>query len=129
MINEKLIDSFLKNVEKECLIRGMKEIFNHLKIQSSYEYDNLIYNIIDIIGGCKLIFTQLLAINKIVGVEALKSDIEQYIYRPEEVDKDSIEITNIDNINHTLVIKYNRKDVQYANTDVVVYNKYLKNIK
>ena len=55
MINEKLIDSFLKNVEKECLIRGMKEIFNHLKIQSSYEYDNLIYDNIDIIGFYKLI--------------------------------------------------------------------------
>lgn len=123
MINEKLIDSFLKNVEKECLIRGMKEIFNHLKIQSSYEYDNLIYNIIDIIGGCKLITIDD------IDIEAVKSDIEQYIYRPEEVDKDSIEITNIDNINHTLVIKYNRKDVQYANTDVVIYNKYLKNIK
>lgn len=123
MINEKLIDSFLKNVEKEYLIRGMKEIFNHLKIQSSYEYDNLIYNIIDIIGGCKLITIDD------IDIEAVKSDIEQYIYRPEEVDKDSIEITNIDNINHTLVIKYNRKDVQYANTDVVIYNKYLKNIK
>ena len=123
MINEKLIDSFLKNVEIECLIIGMKEIFNHLKILSSYEYDNIIYNIIDIIGGCKLI-----TIGDI-DIEALKSDIEQYIYRPEEVDKDSIEIANIDNINHTLVIKYNRKDVKYANTDSVVYDKYLKNIK
>lgn len=123
MINEKLIDSFLKNVEKECLIRGMKEIFNHLKIQSSYEYDNLIYNIIDIIGGCKLITIDD------IDIEAVKSDIESFIYKPEEVDKDSIKIANVNNINHTLVINYNRKDVQYANTDVVVCDKYMKNIK
>lgn len=123
MINEKLIDSFLEHSPKDNLIKGMKQIFNHLKIQSSYEYDNIINNIIDIIGDCELITIDD------IDIEALKSDIEQYIYRPEEVDKDSIEIANIDNINHTLVIKYNRKDIQYANTDVVVYDKYLKNIK
>lgn len=123
MINEKLIDSFLKNVEKECLIRGMKEIFNHLKIQSSYEYDNLIYNIIDIIGGCKLITIDD------IDIEALKSDIESFVYKSDEVDKDSIKIINIDNINHTLVIEYKRNNVSYKNSDIAQYDKYLKNIK
>ena len=123
MINDKLIDVFLQNAEQEDLIRGIEEILNHFKIESEYRYEELVNNIVNIIGGDKLITI------KDIDINLIKDNIEAVTYRSEEVDKDSIEITNIDNINHTLVIRYNRKDVQYANTDVVVYDKYLKNIK
>ena len=36
MINDKLIDVFLQNAEQEDLIRGIKEIINHFKIDSEY---------------------------------------------------------------------------------------------
>ena len=38
MINDKLIDVFLQNAEQENLIRGIKEILNHFKIDSEYRY-------------------------------------------------------------------------------------------
>ena len=47
MINDKLIDVFLQNAEQEDLIRGIKEILNHFKIDSEYRYEELV-NISDI---------------------------------------------------------------------------------
>ena len=36
MINDKLIDTFLKNASKTDLIRGIKQIFNYL--ENDYRY-------------------------------------------------------------------------------------------
>ena len=49
MINDKLIDVFLQHAEQNDLIRGIKEIFNHLKIDSEYRYEEMVNNIINII--------------------------------------------------------------------------------
>ena len=54
MINDKLIDVFLQNAEQEDLIRGIKQILNHLKIENSYNYEEVLNNIVNIIGGDKL---------------------------------------------------------------------------
>ena len=53
MINEKLINMFLQNVEQEDLIRGVKELLNHLKIQSNYAFEKQVNNFINIVGGDK----------------------------------------------------------------------------
>ena len=123
MINDKLIDVFLQNAEQKDLIRGMKEIFNHFKLESEYRYEQLINNIINIIGGDKLITVDD------IDIELVKADISSFTYKSEEVDKDSIEISNIDNIDNTVKILYKRKNDDYKNNSVAEYTDYLKKVK
>lgn len=123
MINDKLIDVFLQHAEQNDLIRGIKEIFNHLRIDSEYRYEEMINNTINIIGGDKLITIEDIDINLI------KNNIETVTYRSEEVDKDSIEISDIDNIDRTVKFVYKRKGNDYKNNDKLDYTNYLKKVK
>lgn len=123
MINDKLIDVFLQNAEQEDLIRGIKEILNHFKIDSEYRYEELVNNIVNIIGGDKLITTEDIDINLI------KDNIDKVTYKSEEIDKDSIEISNIDHVDNTVKILYKRKGNDYKNNDRIQYTDYLKKVK
>lgn len=123
MINDKLIDVFLQNAEQEDLIRGIKEILNHFKIDSEYRYEELVNNIVNIIGGDKLPTIEDIDINLV------KDNVDNFTYKSEEVDKESIEISNIDNIDNTIKIVYKRKDNDYKNNDRIQYTDYLKKVK
>ena len=123
MINDKLIDVFLQNAEQEDLIRGIKEILNHFKIDSEYRYEELVNNIVNIIGGDKLITIEDIDINLI------KDNIDKVTYKSEEIDKDSIEISNIDHVDNTVKILYKRKGNDYKNNDMIQYTDYLKKVK
>ena len=123
MINDKLIDVFLQNAEQEDLIRGIKEILNHFKIDSEYRYEELVNNIVNIIGGDKLPTIEDIDINLI------KDNVDNFTYKSEEVDRESIEISNIDNIDNTIKIVYKRKDNDYKNNDRIQYTNYLKKVK
>ena len=123
MINDKLIDVFLQNAEQEDLIRGIKEILNHFKIESEYRYEELVNNIVNIIGGDKLITIEDIDINLI------KDNIDKVTYKSEEIDKDSIEISNIDHVDNTVKILYKRKGNDYKNNDMIQYTDYLKKVK
>ena len=121
MINEKLIDTFLKNAGKNDLIRGIKQIFNYL--ENDYRYEELVNNIINIIGG-----DELTTIDDI-DLELIKANIDKLLYRPEEINKDSIEICSIDNISKTVKIAYIRNDGDYQNYNSIDYIDYLKKVK
>ena len=123
MINDKLIDVFLQNAEQEDLIKGIKEILNHFKLENEYRYEQLVNNLVNIIGGDKLITIDD------IDIELVKADITSFIYKPEEIDKDSIEISNIDNINNTVKILYKRKNEDYKHDSVAEYIDYLKKVK
>ena len=123
MINDKLIDVFLQNAEQEDLIRGIKEILNHFKIDSEYRYEELVNNIVNIIGGDKLPTIEDIDINLV------KDNVDKFTYKSEEVDIESIEISNIDNIDNTIKIVYKRKDNDYKNNDRIQYTDYLKKVK
>ena len=123
MINDKLIDVFLQNAEQEDLIRGLKEILNHFKIDSEYRYEELVNNIVNIIGGDKLPTIEDIDINLV------KDNVDNFTYKSEEVDRESIEISNIDNIDNTIKIVYKRKDNDYKNNDRIQYTDYLKKVK
>ena len=123
MINDKLIDVFLQNAEQEDLIRGIKEILNHLKLDSEYRYEQIVNNIINIIGGDKLTTIDD------IDIELIKNNINNFTYRSEEVDKDSIEISNIDCINNTVKILYKRQGNDYKYNDRIDYTNYLKKVK
>lgn len=123
MINNKLIDVFLQNAEQENLIRGIKEILNHFKIDSEYRYEELVNNIVNIIGGDKLPTIEDIDINLV------KDNVDKFTYKSEEVDRESIEISNIDNIDNTIKIVYKRKDNDYKNNDRIQYTDYLKKVK
>lgn len=123
MINDKLIDVFLQNAEQNDLIRGIKEILNHFKLESEYRYEQLVNNVVNIIGGDKLITIDD------IDIELVKADISNFTYKSEEIDKDSIEISDIDNINNTIKILYKRKNEDYKNNTVAEYTNYLKKVK
>ena len=123
MINDKLIDVFLQNAEQEDLIRGIKEILNHFKIDSEYRYEELVNNIVNIIGGDKLPTIEDIDINLI------KDNVDNFTYKSEEVDRESIEISNIDNIDNTIKIVYKREGNDYKNNDRIKYTDYLKKVK
>lgn len=121
MINDKLIDTFLKNASKNDLIRGIKQIFNYL--ENDYHYEELVNNIINIIGG-----DTLTTIDDI-DLELIKANIDKLLYKAEEIDKDSIEISNIDNIGKTVKITYKRNDNDYQTCNSIDYIDYLKKVK
>ena len=123
MINDKLIDVFLQNAEQEDLIKGIKEILNHFKIDSEYRYEELVNNIVNIIGGDKLPTIEDIDINLV------KDNVDNFTYKSEEVDRESIEISNIDNIDNTIKIVYKRKNNDYKNNDRIKYTDYLKKVK
>lgn len=123
MINDKLIDVFLQNAEQEDLIRGIKEILNHFKIDSEYCYEELVNNIVNIIGGDKLPTIEDIDINLV------KDNVDNFTYKSEEVDRESIEISNIDNIDNTIKIVYKREGNDYKNNDRIQYTDYLKKVK
>ena len=123
MINDKLIDVFLQNAEQEDLIRGIKEILNHFKIDSEYRYEELVNNIVNIIGGDKLPTIEDIDINLV------KDNVDDFTYKSKEVDRESIEISNIDNIDNTIKIVYKRKGNDYKNNDRIQYTDYLKKVK
>ena len=123
MINDKLIDVFLQNAEQEDLIRGIKEILNHFKIDSEYRYEELVNNIVNIIGGDKLPTIEDIDINLV------KDNVDNFTYKSEEVDRESIEISNIDNIDNTIKIVYKREGNDYKNNDRIQYIDYLKTVK
>ena len=123
MINNKLIDVFLQNAAKDDLIRGIKEILIHFKLENEYQYEELVNNIINIIGGDKPITIDD------IDIELIKDNINNFTYRSEEVDKDSIEISNIDCIDNTVKILYKRQGNDYKNNDRIDYTNYLKKVK
>lgn len=123
MVNKKLIDVFLQNAEQEDLIRGIEEILNHFKLENEYRYEQLVNNVVNIIGGDKLITIDD------IDIELVKADISNFTYKADEIDKDSIEISDIDNINNTIKILYKRKNEDYKNNTVVEYTNYLKKVK
>ena len=121
MINDKLIDTFLKNAGKNDLIRGIKQIFNYF--ENDYRYEELVNNIINIIGG-----DTLTTIDDI-DLELIKANIDKLLYKSEEIDKDSIKISNIDNIGKTVKITYKRNDNDYQTCNTIDYIDYLKKVK
>lgn len=123
MINNKLIDVFLQHAEKEDLIRGIKEILNHFKIDSEYRYEEIVNNIVNIIGGDKL------PIIEDIDINLIKDNVDNFTYKSEEVDRESIEISNIDNIDNTIKIVYKREGNDYKNNDRIKYTDYLKKVK
>ena len=123
MINDKLIDAFLKNAKQDDLIKGIKQILNHFKIDSEYRYEELVNNIVNIIGGDKLPTIEDIDINLV------KDNVDNFTYKSEEVDRESIEISNIDNIDNTIKIVYKREGNDYKNNDRIKYTDYLKKVK
>lgn len=121
MVNDKLIDSFLKNASKNDLIRGIKEFFNYL--ENDYRYEELVNNIINIIGG-----DELTTIDDI-DLELIKDNVDKLFFKSEEIDKDSIEICSIDNIGKTVKIVYKRNDNDYQTYNSIDYIDYLKKVK
>lgn len=123
MINDKLINAFLQNAKQNDLIRGIKQILNHFKSQGEYRYEQIVNNIINIIGGDTLITI------KDIDIELIKANIGNLTYKSEEIDKDSIEIVDIDNIDNTVKIVFKRKNDDYNINSVLEYTDYLKKVK
>ena len=123
MINDKLIDVFLQNAEQENLIKGIKEILKHFKIENEYRYEQLVDNLVNIIGGDKLV-----TVNDI-DIELIKTNISNFTYKSEEIDKDSIEISDIDNIEKTVRVLFKRGDNDYKSNERTEYTDYLKKVK
>ena len=123
MINDKLIDVFLQNAEQEDLIRGIKQILNHLKIESEYRFEEVVNNIVNIIGGDKLTTIDD------IDIDLIKDNMDRISYRTEEIDKDSIELSDIDVIDSTIKITYKREGNDYNSNDRIKYTDYLKKVK
>ena len=123
MINDKLIDVFLQHSDKENLIKVIKQILNHFKLENEYQYEELVNNVINIIGGDKLISVDD------IDIEFIKANISNIIYKSEEVNKDSIKISDIDIIDNTVKIAYRRTTRDYDTCDRIKYTDYLKKVK
>ena len=118
MINDKLIDVFLQHAEKEDLIRVIKQILNHFKIENEYQFEEIVNNIVNIIAGDKLVAI------KDIDIELIKANISNFTYNSETIDKDSIEMSDIDNIDNTIKITYKREYRKYDIKNPISLEKY-----
>ena len=123
MINDKLIEVVLKHTEQKDLIRGIKEIFNHVKFENEYQFEEIVNNIVNIIAGDKLVDIED------IDIELIKANISNFTYNSETINKDSIEMSDIDNIDNTIKITYKREGNDYKNNDRIKYTDYLKKVK
>ena len=123
MINDKLIDVFLQHAEQKDLIRVIKQILNHFKLENEYQFEELVNNIINIIAGDKLVAI------KDIDIDLIKDTMDKITYRPEEIDNDSIEISDIDNIEKTVRILFKRGNNDYKSNERTEYTNYLKKVK
>lgn len=123
MINNKLIDVFLQNAEQDDLIRGIKEILTHFKSENEYTYEELVNNLINIIGGDKLTTIDD------IDIDLIKDNISSFTFKSEEIDKDSIKISDIDVIDNTVKITYKRICNNHSTWDRIKYIDYLKKVK
>lgn len=123
MINDKLIDVFLQCAEQKDLIKAIKEIFNHFKLENEYQYEELINNVINVIGGDKFITIDD------IDIDLIKTNIGNIAYNSEEINKDSIKISDIDIIDNTVKIAYRRTTSDYDTYNRINYNNYLKKVK
>ena len=68
--------------------------------------------------------------NPYINTKDTEINNDEYIDdKSEEVDRESIEISNIDNIDNTIKIVYKRKNNDYKNNDRIKYTDYLKKVK
>ena len=123
MVNEKLIDMFLQNVEQEDLIRGVKELLNHLKIQTNYAFEKQVNNFINIVAGDKPITA------KDIDIELIKTYIDKLFYKPEGIDKDSIKLSCVDAIDNSFEVIYKRNEDNYNSTATIDYDSYVETVK
>ena len=123
MINNKLIDVFLQNAEKENLIKGIKQILNHFKLENEYRFEEIVNNIVNIIAGDKLVTIED------IDIDLIKDTMDKITYRSEEIDNDSIEIVTVDNIYNTVKILYKRQSNDYKSNEIFEYADYLKKVK
>lgn len=123
MINKKLIDVFLTTLSKEELIKGINILFNHFKIDSEYNYENRINNFINILVDNKIPTIEDIDIN------LLKENIETDIYKGDQINKDSIEILDIDPLDNSIKIRFTKINNNYSYTEIIPYDKYLKTVK
>ena len=105
------------------MIKGIKQILNHFKLENEYQYEELVDNLVNIIGGDKPITIDD------IDIELINSNISNFTYKSEEVNKDSIKISDIDVINSTVKITYRRTTNDYDNYDRIKYIDYLKKVK
>ena len=123
MINDKLIDVFLQHAEQNDLIRVIKQILNHFKLENEYQFEEIVNNIVNIIAGDKLVVIED------IDIDLIKANMDRVSYRPEEINKDSIEISDIDIIDNTVKIVYKREGNDYNSNDRIKYTDYLKKVK
>lgn len=123
MVNKKLIDVFLTNAGKDDLIRGINAILNHFKIESEYQYEERVNTFVNIVGGDKLLSIED------INIDLLKENIGNHIYKAEEINKDSIKILDIDPIDRLIKVSFTRNADDYARSELIRCDDFLKTVK
>ena len=123
MVNEKLINVFLTNASKDDLITGIKAIFKHFKIDSEYQYEERVNNFVNIVGGDKLLNIED------INIDLLKESIINSVYKAEEINKDSIKILDIDPIDNLIKVGFTRNNDDYARSELIRCDDFLKTVK
>lgn len=123
MVNKKLIDVFLANAGKDDLIRAINAILNHFKIESEYQYEERVNTFVNIVGGDKLLTIED------IDIDLLKENIGNHIYKAEEINKDSIKILDIDPIDRLIKVSFTRNNDDYARSELIRCDDFLKTVK
>lgn len=123
MVNKKLIDVFLTNAGKDDLIRGINAILNHFKIESEYQYEERINTFVNIVGDDKPLSIED------IDMDLLKENIGNHIYKAEEINKDSIKILDIDPIDKLIKVSFTRNNDDYARSELIRCDDFLKTVK
>lgn len=123
MVNKKLIDVFLANATKDDLIRGINAILNHFKIESEYQYEERVNTFVNIVGGDKISSIED------IDIDLLKENIGNHVYKAEEINKDSIKILDIDPIDKLIKVSFTRNNDDYARSELIRCDDFLKTVK
>lgn len=123
MVNKKLIDVFLTNAGKDYLIRGINAILTHFKLESEYQYEERINTFVNIVGGDKPLSIED------IDIDLLKENIGNHVYKAEEINKDSIKVLDIDPIDRLIKVSFTRNNDDYARSELIKCDDFLKTVK
>ena len=71
----------------------------------------------------------IIGIRNDIDIEFIKSNIDKFVYKSEEINKDSIKLSNIDTIDNSFEIVYKRNEDNYNSTFTIDYDSYVETVK
>ena len=115
MINDRLIAAFLRTKDEADLAAGIIIVIEHFKIQDSYNAEEYVNNLVEVIDEGVVITT------KDISLEVIKTNKSLIYHDPDKIVVGSIHIDAVDNITKQVKVTYKAEDMSYPTYTFISY--------